>query len=107
MSSREYWVYILRCADSSYYTGVTDALEYRVWDHQAGPIEGCYTHSRRPVKLVYAEETNDIGAAIYREKQIKRWSRKKKEALIHGDEAALSKLSYGKGKWFRYYKAKK
>lgn len=96
MSGKEYWVYILRCADGSYYTGVTNDVINRVWQHQLGMIKNCYTYTRRPVKFVYTEWTNDIGAAIYREKQIKRWSRKKKDALARGDEVSLSKYAQGK-----------
>lgn len=89
---RLYFVYILRCSDGSYYTGVTSNPEARIWAHQQGLIAG-YTEKRRPVKLVHAEATNDIGGAIEREKQIKRWSRKKKEALFRADEQELRRLS--------------
>jgi putative endonuclease len=92
---REYWVYILLCADGSYYTGVTDDIDRRVYEHEIGYNQHCYTFKRRPVKLVYTDSTDDIGGAIYREKQIKRWSHKKKEALINGDEKLLIQLARG------------
>jgi len=49
-----FWVYILRCADCSYYTGHTDNLERRVAEHSSGAIPGCYTFKRRPVELVFS-----------------------------------------------------
>ena len=86
------WVYILRCVDGSYYTGCTTNLEKRIGEHQHGVYEG-YTHSRRPVELVYSTEFSDIKDAIAFERQIKKWSRKKKEALIAGDFDALHILA--------------
>ncbi len=97
-----YWVYILLCSDRSYYVGVTSDLEARLWGHQEGLVKG-YTKNRRPVELVYSEETNDIGAALFREKQIKGWRRVKKEALIRGD-TTLHDLSQGRGHWHRRWK---
>jgi len=88
-----YYIYILRCSDGSYYTGVTSNIEKRVYEHQEGLIAGCYTHNRRPVKLIHAEEFPDIIAAISREKQIKGWTRKKKDALISGSYERLIELS--------------
>jgi putative endonuclease len=82
-------VYILRCADGSYYTGLTKQdPEARAWDHNNDPIDG-YTARRRPVTLVFAEVYDCIIDAIARERQIKGWSRRKKEALIRGDYEAL------------------
>jgi len=51
-----YYVYILKCADGSYYTGSTDDLSKRIWQHQEGVTPGSYTFSRRPVELVWSEE---------------------------------------------------
>ena len=85
------FTYILLCSDNSYYTGSTKYLEVRVEQHQMG--EGAnYTKSRLPVKLVYSEEYDRIDDAFYREKQVQRWSRKKKEALISGESYLLPKL---------------
>jgi len=76
-------MYILECADGSYYTGSTNNLELRLAQHQNG--EGAnHTKKRLPVKLVYYEEFDRIDEAFYREKQVQGWSRKKKEALING-----------------------
>ena len=79
---KTYYVYILKCSDGSYYTGITNYLEKRIYEHQAGLVSKCYTHNRRPLKCVYSADFNDVGLAIQSEKQIKGWGRKKKEALI-------------------------
>jgi putative endonuclease len=79
---KSYYVYILRCADDSYYTGVTNDLERRLAEHQSGNSSGSYTSTRRPIEIVFWQEFNDIRQAIAFEKQVKGWSRKKKEAII-------------------------
>ena len=89
----EYFVYILRCNDGSYYTGVTNNVELRVVQHQGGSDPSCYTFKRRPVTCVYVGMFDDVYDAIAWEKHIKRWSRKKKEALIAGDHATLKQYS--------------
>ncbi len=90
---KNYYIYILLCADGSYYTGVTNNVEKRFYEHQEGLVESCYTHNRRPLKLMYIEESSDVIEAISREKQIKGWSRKKKKALIAGNYEKLIELS--------------
>jgi predicted GIY-YIG superfamily endonuclease len=87
-----FWVYILRCADSSYYTGHTDNLQQRVGQHQTGQIPG-YTETRRPVQLVFSQDFTTREEALAAELQIKGWSRKKKEALMRGDWEALRAAS--------------
>jgi putative endonuclease len=87
-----FWVYILRCADHSYYTGHTDNLEKRVGEHQSGTLGG-YTTERRPVTLVWSQECTTREAALAAEMQIKGWSRKKKEAMIRGDWEDVSRLA--------------
>ena len=89
-----FWVYILRCADNSYYTGHTDDLEQRLAKHQAGEIEG-YTSTRLPVWLLFSEEFPTREEALACERQIKGWSRRKKEALMRGDWAEVSRLAHG------------
>ncbi|MBK8955788.1 MAG: GIY-YIG nuclease family protein [Saprospiraceae bacterium] len=74
-------MYILLCADGSYYTGSTTHLYLRLAQHQQG-IGAKHTASRLPVKLVYYEEYKRVQDAFYREKQIQGWSKKKKNALI-------------------------
>lgn len=87
------YVYILQCADGRYYVGSTrGSLEMRVAEHNNGSYGG-YTKSRRPVSLVYWNAFDRITDAIAAERQLKGWSRAKKEALIRGDIAALRKAS--------------
>lgn len=94
---KEYFVYILRCADGSYYTGITNDVQTRVGQHQIGSDPKAYTHTRRPVTLVYSATFGDVHEAIAWEKQVKGWSRKKKkEALIAGKFEKLPKLSLSK-----------
>jgi putative endonuclease len=81
---RTYYVYILLCSDDSYYVGVTNNLGRRFIEHATGHDEGSYTSARRPVVVVYAEQFFRPFAAIMREKQLKKWTRIKKEALIGG-----------------------
>jgi putative endonuclease len=88
-----FWVYILRCADSSYYTGHTDNLEKRIGEHTTGAITGCYTFKRRPLELVFSQDCATREEALASERQIKGWSRKKKEAMIRGDWAEVSRLA--------------
>jgi putative endonuclease len=90
---KNYYIYILKCSDGSYYTGITSDLEKRLYEHEKGLIIGCYTHNKRPVNLVYSEEYTNVLESIAREKQIKGWSRKKKEALIAGNCEKLVELS--------------
>lgn len=86
------WMYILECADGSYYTGSTNNLELRLQQHQNG--EGAnHTKKRLPVKLIYVEEFQRIDEAFYREKQVQGWSRRKKEALINVEYNKLPELS--------------
>ncbi len=88
-------VYLLKCADGHYYTGVTRRpIQERVSERNLGLVTG-YTHSRRPVELVFVEMFVRIDEAIARERQIKGWSRRKKEALIAGDYLALPRLARG------------
>lgn len=85
-------MYMLECADGSYYTGSTNNLERRLADHQTG--EGAnHTKVRLPVKLIYCEEYPRIQDAFHREKQVQGWSRKKKEALINGNSNLLPELA--------------
>ncbi|MCF8267933.1 MAG: GIY-YIG nuclease family protein [Ignavibacteriales bacterium] len=85
-------MYILECADGSYYTGSTNNLELRLEQHQSGQGAN-HTKKRLPVRLVYFEEFDRIDEAFYREKQVQGWSRKKKEALIESLPDQLKKLA--------------
>jgi putative endonuclease len=90
------YVYILQCADDSYYIGVTNDVEKRFKEHQEGFVESCYTFTRRPLQLKFHELFNTPQEAIKFEKQIKKWSRVKKEALINRDWEKLKLLSKSK-----------
>ncbi|WP_454047225.1 GIY-YIG nuclease family protein [Chryseobacterium sp. Marseille-Q8038] len=90
---KQYFVYILKCSDNSYYTGVTNDIELRLSQHQAGKFPESYTYKRRPVQLVFFYLFNDIIQAIAFEKQVKGWSRKKKEAIINDNWDKLRELS--------------
>jgi predicted GIY-YIG superfamily endonuclease len=88
----QFWVYILTCADGSYCVGQSDDLELRIAARQDGTFGG-YTQTRRPVALSYAEAFDSRDDAFRRERQIKGWSRSKKEALIRPDWRELQRLS--------------
>src|SRR3954452_2957985 len=88
-----FWIYILRCADGSYYLGHTDNLEQRISAHAQGAIPGCYTESRRPVSLVYSQAFPTRYEALAMERRVKGWSRAKEEALMRGDWAEISWLA--------------
>jgi tRNA/rRNA methyltransferase len=87
------FTYILRCADDTLYVGHTEDLASREETHNEGR-GAVYTATRRPVRMVYAEQHPSTASATAREHQLKRWSRKKKEALIREDHAALGWLSH-------------
>ena len=86
------YVYLLRRSDGSYYVWHTNDLEHRLAAHERGAIEG-YTLSRRPVELVFSNQFSTMLEAFHRERQIKGWSRARKEALIKGDWDGLVELS--------------
>ncbi|MEN6624283.1 MAG: GIY-YIG nuclease family protein [Smithella sp.] len=86
------YMYILLCSNGQYYTGSTNDIEKRIFQHQNG--EGSnFTRRYRPVKLVYFEEFDRLDDAFFREKQVQGWSRKKKEALIKMQYDKLPELS--------------
>lgn len=78
------YMYILECADGSFYTGSTKNLPRRLWEHQNG-LGANHTKKRLPVKLVYAEHYDHVADAFDREKQVQGWSRSKKIALMNSD----------------------
>jgi len=87
-----FWTYILRLSNGVYYTGHTDDLDRRIAEHQSGAIKG-YTHDKRPVEFMWAEEFPTRAEALEAELRVKSWSRAKKEALIRGDWSALSEAA--------------
>jgi len=90
-------MYVLRCADQTLYVGHTDDLDRRMAQHGSGELGG-YTALRRPVTLVFCEEFPSRDEALARERQVKKWSRAKKEALIARDWSSLSRLARGPDK---------
>lgn len=85
-------IYILRCADGTYYTGHTDDLDHRIAEHQSGAFTG-YTYDRHPVELMFSESFQTRREALEREQQIRDWSRKKKEALFKQDWSTVSEAA--------------
>ena len=88
ISGLGFWVYVLRCADGSYYAGHTGNLAMRLAEHAAGQ-GGRYTAARRPVTLMFSEDCGSRQQALARERQLKGWSRRKKEAS--GDRPRCSR----------------
>ena len=87
-----FFTFILRCAGGSYYVGHTDDLDARIGAHQSGLVPG-YTQKRRPVQLVWHQEFSERENAFGAERQVKGWSRAKKEALIRDDWEGVQILS--------------
>lgn len=87
-----FFVYILECSDCSYYVGHTDNIEKRLAQHNNGSFGG-YTSLLLPVKLIFLQYFQNRDEAFEIEHKIKKWSRKKKEALIKSDLNSLNKLS--------------
>ena len=81
----QYFVYIVECIDGLYYTGVTNNIERRLAEHNEGTDPKAFTYKRRPVVLRYCDRNSHIKQASAWEKQLKGWSRKKKEALFVDD----------------------
>jgi putative endonuclease len=95
-SEKNYYVYIMTNRSKTLYTGVTNDLIRRVYEHKNKMVEG-FTKKYNIMKLVYFEETSDVQAAIEREKQIKGWLQSKKIALIESKNPEWKDLSEG---WF-------
>jgi putative endonuclease len=87
------YVYILKCADGSYYVGLTNDPDKRLEQHNKGTKKSTYTYSRRPIEMIYHETYWNFKDAVAREKQIKGWSKKKKEALIAENYEKLKEFS--------------
>ena len=94
---KKYHVYIIQCSDGSYYTGISNDIERRLREHNEGKDSKSFTFNRRPVRLKFSTSfTNSIDAIRF-EKQVKGWSRAKKEALINGEFKEL--IALAKKKW--------
>lgn len=94
---KPFYLYILKCSDNSYYVGHTDDLEKRLAEHNL-PTSEHYTSLRLPVTLAHTQEFMTRAEAIDAEQQIKKWTRRKKEALIKGEWNNLKTLSKKKFK---------
>jgi putative endonuclease len=94
--AHHYYVYIVQCRDGFYYTGITNNLEKRIDEHNAGKDVFAFTYKRRLVMLKYFERFTDVKQAIAREKQLKGWSRAKKKALFNEDYNLLKELAKGR-----------
>jgi putative endonuclease len=97
MRTREYYVYIVTNKSWTLYTGLTNDLARRVWEHKHGTVKG-FTSRYRIGKLLYYETFGDIREAIAREKQIKGWTRARKMALTKAMNPTWEDLSKG---WFQ------
>lgn len=93
MVIRYLYVYILECSDGLYYTGITNDLDQRIIEHNSGIDKEAFTYNRRPVELKFHERFSDFDLAIEWETRIKKWSRKKKEALINSEWQTLKEGS--------------
>ena len=90
-----FFVYMLRCVDYSYYVGHTDDLDVRIAKHHAGELPG-YTQHRRPVRLVFVQEFATSDEAVAAERQLKGWSRAKKEALVLQNWDRVEQLAHNR-----------
>ncbi len=90
---KQYYVYILKCSDNSYYTGVSNNIERRLEEHIKGLNRSSYTFKKRPLELVFHMLFDSVIQAIAFEKQVKGWRRKKKEAIIENNWDVLKKLA--------------
>jgi len=88
----QWYVYILQCSDNSLYIGHTENIQNRLNTHNAG-LGPAYTAIRRPIQLIYHESHPTKKSTVRREKQIKKWTRAKKQSLIKGDMNRLHQLS--------------
>jgi putative endonuclease len=95
--NNRFFIYIIRCSDNTLYTGYTKDVIRRVKQHNSG-IASKYTRTRRPVKLVYAEEHVDTSSALKREYVIKQLTKKQKTALITSGKKDFKKLL--KSNWY-------
>jgi putative endonuclease len=91
---KQYYLYIMTSSSGTFYVGMTNDLKRRVYEHKHKLIEG-FTQKYNITRPVYFEETSDVRTAITREKQVKKWSRIKKIALIKSVNPKWQDLSEG------------
>jgi predicted GIY-YIG superfamily endonuclease len=87
-----FYIYILKCNDDSYYVGHTDDIDKRIAEHESNAYD-CYTSKRLPIKVMYMQTFATRGEALEMERLVKKWSRKKKEALIENNWSKLISLA--------------
>jgi len=88
-----FYLYILKCINGAYYIGHTDNIEKRMSEHDQGLIKNCYTTNKRPVELIFLQTFPTRDAAFHAERQIKGWSRKKKEAFMENNWDKIKQLN--------------
>jgi putative endonuclease len=81
-SSKKYYLYILECADKTFYTGITVDLLRRLWEHNNSKLGACYTKSRRPLRLVYSKKFPNRSSASQEEYRVKKLSKADKMKII-------------------------
>ena len=87
-----FYIYILKCNDDSYYVGHTDDIDKRIAEHESNAYD-CYTSMRLPIKVMYVQTFATRAEALEMERLVKKWSRKKKEALIENNWSKLTSLA--------------
>ena len=90
---QDFYVYILLCGDGSYYVGHTDNIEARISAHEQKHFPHCYTAKRLPVKVVFVQTFAGRDEALQAERQLKGWTRRKKQAFIDGDIALVKAIA--------------
>ncbi len=91
-----YYVYLLKCADGSYFSGITNDIDRKLKEHCLGQKSGCWTYSRRPLKLVFLTSSDDPGWALDLDKRIKKWKRSRKRTVVSETFDAFPGLSLAK-----------
>ena len=105
---RTYYVYIIKCSDDTYYTGMTNNIGRRWQEHcYSEENKSTYTYTRKPLELVFYEPFNDVKQAFAFERKLKKWSRLKKEALINKNWDKLKDLAECKNDTHFKFKNKK
>jgi len=89
-----FYLYVLKCVNGAYYVGHTDNIEQRLSEHHLGLINNCYTKNKRPLELMFLQDFPTRDAAFHAERQIKGWSRQKKEAFMQDDWEKIKELNF-------------
>jgi putative endonuclease len=92
---KDYFVYVLRCFDGTFYVGITNDVARRFAQHCAGEYKSCYAYKRRPLRLVHVSEFHWVDQAIAFEKKLKGWFHRKKRAFIEAKWSDLNRYARG------------